>query len=239
MELNFPIYTPQEMLSILSGLITSQQEFRASLEKFELDLKKSNEAAEKRNADAEKRHADFEADLQKSREKFEADLQKSNEAAEKRNKEFDKKMGSLTGFLGKFTEEMIRPNIIPMFKAKGINVETLLRSVVGKKDGKDYYEIDWLLIDTNIAVIVEVKTKFTKDDVDEHLERLNRISEIAPKHILLNEKTLLGAVAAITYEDGVDRYAYKKGLYVLKQTGNLVSIINEENFKPCEWKTNY
>ncbi len=190
----------------------------ASNAKFEQQMSESN--------------AKFEQQMSESNAKFEADLKKSR-------KEFDKKMGSLTGFLGKFTEEMIRPNIIPMFQAKGINVETLLRSVVGKKDGKDYYEIDWLLIDTDIAIVVEVKTKLTRDDVDEHLDRLAKISEIAPKHILLNEKTLLGAVAAITYEDGVDRYAYKKGLYVLKQTGNLVSIINEENFKPCEWKTNY
>ncbi len=179
------------------------------------------------------------AKFEQQMSEFEETLKKNQEAAEKRDKEFDKKLGNLTGFLGKFTEEMIRPNIIPMFQAKGINVETLLRSVVGKKEGKDYYEIDWLLIDTNIAIVVEVKTKFTRDDVDEHLERLNRISEIAPKHVLLNEKTLLGAAAGITFEDGADRYAYKKGLYVLKQTGNFVSIINEESFTPKEWKTNY
>ncbi len=215
--------TKQDVLEMFAQLMAeSDAKAEKRLAEFEASLQKSREEAEKRHAEAEKRHAKFEA------------------AAEKRNKEFDKKMGSLTGFLGKFTEEMIRPNIIPMFQAKGIEVELVVRSVIGKKNNQDYYEIDWLLINSTIAVVVEVKTKFTKDEVDEHLDRLKKICEVAPPKLFnLSGITLLGAVAAITFENGVDRYAYQKGLYVLKQTGNLVSIIHYENFKPQEWKTNY
>ncbi len=206
--------TVQDILDILASQSEKQKELTQQISDFAKQMAESK-------VEAEKRHADFEA------------------AAEKRNKEFDKKMGSLTGFLGKFTEEMIRPNIIPMFQAKGIEIETVVRSVIGKQNNQDYYEIDWLLINSTIAVVVEVKTKFTKDEVDEHLERLAKICEVAPKRIDLSGTTLLGAVAAITFEDGVDQYALKKGLYILKQTGNLVSIINDEKFKPKEWKTNY
>ena len=51
--------------------------------------------------------------------------------------------------------------------------------------------------------------------------------------------TLYGAVAGMIIENQADRYAYKNGLYVLRQKGNLVEIVNDENFVPREWKVEY
>ncbi len=44
-----------------------------------------------------------------------------------------------------------------------------------------------------------------------------------------------GAVAGIEINEGIDPYAYKKGLFVIKPSGDTVAIINDDNFQPMTW----
>jgi hypothetical protein len=46
---------------------------------------------------------------------------------------------------------------------------------------------------------------------------------------------LLGAVAAITFDSGADRYAYRQGLFVLAQSGESMAILNDAVFEPRVW----
>ncbi|NEW84632.1 MAG: hypothetical protein GZ094_20005 [Mariniphaga sp.] len=78
--------------------------------------------------------------------------------------------------------------------------------------------------------------RLSSEDVKEHLERLKKIQLVQPDRINLHGVTLYGAVAGMIVENDADRYAYKQGLFVLRQKGNLVEIINDENFIPKEWK---
>ncbi len=45
----------------------------------------------------------------------------------------------------------------------------------------------------------------------------------------------MGAVAGIIVDQNADKYAEKKGLFVIKQKGNIVEITNSKNFKPKEY----
>ena len=42
----------------------------------------------------------------------------------------------------------------------------------------------------------------------------------------------MGAVAGIVIDEGTDKYAYRQGLFVIGQTGEMVRILNDEKFKP-------
>ena len=136
-------------------------------------------------------------------------------------------------------EEMVRPKILELFSERGIEIHTTFQNVVGLIGKERYYEIDLLLINKDIAVAVEIKSKLSKDDVDEHLERLGKIQKIQPERINFSGVKLYGAVAGMIIENQADRYAYKNGLYVLRQKGNLVEIVNDEKFVPKEWKVEY
>jgi len=179
-----------------------------------------------------KSRKEFENELRNSRKEFDRELRNSR-------REFDKKIGELTGTWGRFVVEMVRPKLIHLFQSKGIPIETVLQSVKGLKDGQEYYEIDLLLINTNVAVVVEIKSTLTVEYVNEHLERMERIKTIAPKRIDLSHVTLYGAVAGMIVDGDADKYAYRKGLYVLRQKGNIVEIVNDDKFQPKEWKTEY
>jgi hypothetical protein len=204
-------------------------------------FKESDVRFQKRLAEGlEKSRKELEKDLLKSRRKLEEDLERSRKEFDKDLKqsreEFDKKLGELTGTWGKFVEELVAPNSIQLFKDRGIEVTTSFQRVKEKRDGKDFYQIDLFLLNDIYAIAVEVKSTLSVADVKEHLKRLEKIQKYPPKHFDLKGTLLLGAVAGIIVDGDADKYAYKKGLFVLRQQGNIVEIVNDKDFVPREWK---
>ncbi len=92
----------------------------------------------------------FHRSLEESRKDFDIELKKSR-------KDFDKKLGEITGTWGRFVAEMVQPKIIDMFRERGIAIEMSAQSVKGFKDKQVFYEIDILLVDTDVAVAVELR----------------------------------------------------------------------------------
>jgi hypothetical protein len=95
-------------------------------------------------------------------------------------------------------------------------------------------EIDLLLINTHYSIAVEIKTTLKVADIDDHLKRLDKLKNNPIRSI--KGTLLLGAVAGIKIESNADKYAYRQGLFVLKQKGEIVEIANDVKFQPREWK---
>jgi len=204
---------------------------------------KQAKSIEKQSKAIQEQSESFDELLRESQTDFDKRMKESQLDFDKRMKrsqlDFDKRLGQLAGTWGKFVTEMVKPKIVELFKEKGIEIETIVQSVEGYKNGKKYYEIDLLLINSDVAVVVEVKSSLSVEDVNEHLERLEKIQKVTPKRIDLSGVTIFGAVAGMIVEQDADRFAYKKGLYVLRQKGNIVEIVNDPSFKPKEWKVQY
>jgi hypothetical protein len=209
------------------------------LELLDRQAKEFHERLLESDKNMEKSRIELDESLRKSRIEFDESLKKSQKESEKSRKDFNKRLGQITGTWGKFVAEMVRPKIIKLFKDKGIPIKTTYQNVVGLLDDKMYYEIDLLLINSKIAVVVEIKSSLSVDDVREHIERLEKIQKVQPERMDLRGVTLMGAVAGMIVENDADRFAYKHGLYVLRQKGNLVEIINDDEFVPKEWKVGY
>ena len=205
------VLTKQDLLELLK--------FQA----IEFD-RKLNKEAEERRKEAEERTEERRKEAEERRKE-----------AEENMKKFDRKIGELTGTLGRFVEGMIEPNILKMFKERGIIVRQVQNRVMIYKDnGEKEAEIDLLLINSEYSIAVEVKTTLNVDAVNEHLERLNRIQKNPPRGA--KGTILLGAVTGLRIEEEADKYAYRKGFFVLKQKGEIVEIVNDTKFHPREWK---
>jgi hypothetical protein len=89
-----------------------------------------------------------------------------------------------------------------------------------------------LVVNTTEAVLVEVKSKLTQADVDEHLERLGKFKQLMPRY---DDVQAMGAVAGMVVPPDVARYAYRRGLFVLAQSGDSVVILNDDQFEPHRW----
>jgi hypothetical protein len=81
-------------------------------------------------------------------------------------------------------------------------------------------------------VLVECKSRLSQDDVDEFIEKLKRFKLSFPHY---SAYRVFGAVAGIEINEGIDRYAEKNGLFVIRPWGDSVTIVNAPDFVPSAW----
>ncbi|MFH7243273.1 MAG: hypothetical protein ACHWZW_10535 [Spirulina sp.] len=149
----------------------------------------------------------------------------------RQNQQLNEQLGKLGNRLGEFVEWQVRPAVVRLFQARGIAVHEF-HDGISVQRGDEGIEIDLLVVNTTEAILVEVKSKLTQTDVDEHLERLSKFKRLMPRY---NDVRAMGAVAAMVVPDEVARYAYRKGLFVMVQSGDSVVILNDDSFKPKTW----
>jgi hypothetical protein len=82
------------------------------------------------------------------------------------------------------------------------------------------------------VVLVECKSRLSHGDGDDFLTKLPLFKTAFPEFAAYR---IYGAVAGIEIDQGVDRRAYQKGLFVIKPSGDTVTIVNDENFQPKTW----
>ena len=99
-------------------------------------------------------------------------------------------------------------------------------------DGQFVAQVDILVINGDSAIAVECQCKLSIEDVQEHLERMAMFKACWPEYA---QYKLLGGVAAMVLPDDVGRYAYRRGLFVLAQSGEAVEIRNDAKFVPTVW----
>ena len=164
------------------------------------------------------------------RKKRENELQKEQEQWQKRIQKLE---NLFTTQWGKLVEALVEPGAVDLFRKRGIKIRQSARRVeVEDDDGRVIAEYDILLENDDEVVVIEVKTTVTKEDVDYLLEKLSHFKERSPR---FRDYKVYGAVAGISFHEDIDRYAYKKGLFVLKSEGGIIRIANDEDFRPKEW----
>lgn len=197
--------------------------------------------AETKNLIAEtgKQQALTDAQLAKTDEqlaKTDAQLAKTSAEVAKTDRQLKllaKQVADVTDTMGRFAEEQVRPRILDLFRAKGIELEEVYPRVSVKKDGVSLVEIDLLLVNTIYSVVVEVKNTLRQRDIDDHIERLEKLQK-APSRTIKGT-TMYGAIAGMIISEEVEKYAIKKGLYVIKPKGDNVEICNNDGFVPQTW----
>ncbi|PSR17710.1 DUF3782 domain-containing protein [filamentous cyanobacterium CCP3] len=147
------------------------------------------------------------------------------------NQQLSEQLGKLGNRLGEFVEWQVRPAVVRLFQDRGIDVHEVYDGVSVQR-GEEGIEIDLLVVNTTEAVVVEVKSKLTQADVDEHLERLGKFKRLMPRY---GDVRAIGAVAGMVVPRDVARYAYRRGLFVLAQSGDGIDILNNAQFQPQAW----
>jgi len=168
---------------------------------------------------------------QETDRKFQESDERFKELIKEVNKDTNKKIGDLGNRLGQFVQEMVRPTAVRLFRERSINVHEVYQNVEAERNGEEI-EIDLLVVNNDEAIAVECKSNLSNDDVNEHLERLAKLKKLLPKY---QDSRIMGAVAAMVIPNDVARYAYRKGLFVLAQSGETMIIRNDDKFLPKIW----
>jgi hypothetical protein len=139
-------------------------------------------------------------------------------------------IGDLGNRLDEFVAGLVKPAVVRLLQARGILGHEVSGVEVDRNGER--LEIDLLVVNDAEAVLVEVRSQLNQADVDEHLERLGKFKRLMPRYA---DVRAFGAVAAMVLPDEVGRYAYRRGLFVLAQTGDSVTIRNDDRFQPRAW----
>jgi hypothetical protein len=229
-------YTYEQIMAMIAKTNENLDKTNASLDKTNAALdafvEKTNVALERQREDDVKSKKEFEERLKKSDEEF----QKRVKESEKESRELNKKIADLGDALGKFAVSQVSPRLEKMFRKKGIDMNEIYPNVIVKENGQNLFEIDLVLVNTIYAVAVEVKHNLKQKDVDEHIERLEKIEKMEKLTTRVVKGTkMYGAVAGMIVNYEVERYALKKGLYVVKPKGNGVAISEDPKIPARTW----
>jgi hypothetical protein len=210
-------------------------------------LKEQAQAAEYRSQEADRRAQEADHRLQET-ERF---LKELSQEADRRTQEFnckfqemlreisqssretDKKIAKLGNRLGEFVEGLIKPAVVRLFRERGIPVHKVYGDISADNPQLGLAtQIDLFVVNSHVCALIEVKSKLSVDDVNEHLERMEKFKPLFPEYA---DKQVYGAVAAMVIPDDVAKYAYRKGFFVIAQQGETVAILNDAHFQPLAW----
>lgn len=142
-----------------------------------------------------------------------------------------RQLGDLSNKWGDFVENIVAPGIKRVFAERGVKLTHIHQQSEAVRDGEQM-EIDILGVNTDYALVVSVKSTLEQEDVDDLITDLADFKRFFPEYA---GKKVLGAVAGIVMPKNITRYAYKRGIFVLGQSGDALAILNGKKFKPREW----
>jgi hypothetical protein len=160
-------------------------------------------------------------ELEKAHRETEKTLKKSQDEAWKAIKEMQRNLGGINNTLGSLVEHIMTTGLPGKFKQFGFTFDKIT-TVKWAVEGSLYAEIDGLLENGSQAMVVEVKTTLRREDIDDHLERMEKVRKYADEHG--DKREFLGAIAAAITGKDAKEYALSKGFFVIEPSGEDVQI---------------
>jgi len=165
----------------------------------------------------------------KETEKSIRETQQAHKETEKVLKQTQKQMGDLGNTLGSIVEHILTPGLPQKFKKLGYSFNRI--STYKFAEGV-WTQVDGMLENGDTAVVVEVKTTLRETDIDNHIERMEKIRKYADEHG--DKRHFMGAMASTVTDDSNRNYALKKGLFVIEPSGDDVKVIKPDG-EPRVW----
>jgi hypothetical protein len=149
-------------------------------------------------------------------------------------KELSANIGGVNNRLGDIAEGLLTSDLLKMFAKYGLEFDTVIRNaeICEKGTKKPLAEVDWLMLDTTVALVGEAKAHLTQGDIDKHLNRMKILA--SKENRLLEGKKLYAAVAGVKITETAKNYAKRRGLFVLDPSGNTVKIEAPDG-EPAVW----
>ena len=220
---------------LLAELIEAQKEtervIKEESQETERCFRETDRRFREQSEETDRRFEETKQLLQRQSEESDRRFRETERIIQQQNQQLNRQLGELGNRLGEFVEWQVRPAVVQLFQRRGISVNEFHPNISVKRFG-EAIEIDLLVVNTDQAILVEVKSKLTETDINEHLERLEKFKRLMPAY---RDFHAMGAVAGMVVPEEVASYGYRRGLFVLAQSGDSVVILNDDKFRPRQW----
>lgn len=161
-------------------------------------------------------------------DRLQKEVARESKKTDRKLRELAEQVSGITDSLGRFAENMVKPAMERLFAKRDIQLTEFAHRALRHHNGGTM-EIDIIGSGAQHVVAVEAKMRLQQQHVDDHLVQLTRFFDFFERYRGL---VLYGAVAGMSIDQGIDRYAYHRGLFVLAQSGENVRLLNDEKFIP-------
>ena len=169
----------------------------------------------------------------KKQEEHAKAMEEQRKSQKETERQFNKRFGDYENRFGKVVESMIASNLCEKFRELGFD---FIKANNGTKieDHKNniHMEIDVTLENGETAMLVEIKTQLTAEDVKDHIIHLEKMRRCAD--LRGDKRTFFGAIAAVVAPSNVKKYALKQGFFVIEPSGETLKI-TPPPYRPKEW----
>jgi hypothetical protein len=163
-------------------------------------------------------------------------LSESSRETDRQIKATNVQIGKLSNRFGELAEHLVAPNIVQKFNSLGFHFSDIsagLREIILDESKQIAAEFDILLENGESSIAVEVKSKPSNRDVEDHVRRLEILRRYKDK--IGDNRKIYGALAGAILPLSVKAVALKTGFYVITQSGDTVKIDVPEGFIPTAW----
>ncbi|MEB3122042.1 MAG: DUF3782 domain-containing protein [Snowella sp.] len=219
--------TLEEVWDLFKQVAQSQQKTDRLLQETDLQLQETDRLMREQSQETDRRFQETDRRFQETDRRFQASVTENEKILQR----LSKQIGDLGGTWGLFVENLVAPACETLFLERGIPVHQVSQRIKKRKGGETL-EIDILVLNQEHTLVVEVKSRLSVADVQEFIADLQRFRHFFPEY---SQNQLYGAVAGIIIDEGADRYAYRQGLFVLAQSGEAITALNNDEFQPKAW----
>ncbi|MDR0611358.1 MAG: DUF3782 domain-containing protein [Planctomycetaceae bacterium] len=216
----------------MQAIREAQQETYKVIQNFVKNSDQSIQRLAEQHKETEKALREL-SEQHKEAEKARKETEKAHKEMKNAMKYLSKRFGDMGNRFGEIAEQMVFPGVVARFNELGykFNKEFSGNFKVRNKENQVIAEIDALLENGTTIAVVEVKTKPVLDDVDKHLQRIEKLKQNRREQ-KEPPKKIIGAIAGAIFPKEVKESAIQAGLYVLVQSGDTMKFDVPKDFTP-------
>jgi hypothetical protein len=202
------------------GKFVSFEQFLAAMDRLAAEAAEQKKEAAERKKESDRRAEEADRRLKEVSRQIEAT---------------NKQIGKLGGRYGEMVEAMVMPNLVKKFREMDFEVNRASRgSTIEDRVNGIAAEIDILLENGDKVMIVEVKSKPTTEDVNDHVKRMEKVRLHADLHG--DKRKFRGAIAGMVVNDAMRDCILGHGFYVIEPSGDTFNSTEPKGqYSPREW----
>ncbi len=145
-------------------------------------------------------------------------------------KELGKQIGGLGNKFGTFNEGLVLPSLRKLFNQKFNCTDISERYKF--YSNSDSMEIDLLAIAANSCFIIEIKSHYRSDAIEQIQKHIEKFRKIKKEYA---DRKLYGVIVATHYDKESIKELLRNGIYFISISDDLVDLQLPDDFEPRAW----
>ena len=217
-----------EIRSILKEVSLSQKEDREQTK----ELKQQMQETDRRMQETDRRMQETDRQMQETDRR----MQETDRYLKETDRQIRQLKDLFSNKWGQLVESLVSGCLLKILQDRNIQVTAIFPNIKTQYTNSQGLvkscEIDIMARNGHEVVAVEVKSTLGVKEVQHFLEVLRQFPLFFPEY---KGRKIYGAMSYLKLYQEADLYAMRRGLFVIKATGDSAQIVNDRDFKPVDF----